>query len=106
MPEPNCELCGRSGLELTRHHLVPRARHNKPRTKRMHPRINLNTYVAMICRPCHATVHHHLSEQELAEAYHTLEALRGHPEIAKFARWVAKQPVDRRVTTRRPTSRR
>ena len=106
MPPPACELCGRSGLELTRHHLIPRARHKKPRTRRTHPPEALKTAIAMLCRPCHRTVHHHLSEQELAEAYNTLDALRQHPGIAKFARWAAKQPVDRKVKTRRPTSRR
>lgn len=106
MPDPTCELCGRQGLELTRHHLVPKARHNKPRTKRLHPGADLNGDVAMFCRPCHATVHHHLSEQELAETFYTLDALRAHPEIAKFARWAAKQPPDRRIATRRPASRR
>ncbi|MEM9420569.1 MAG: hypothetical protein AAGA25_16195 [Planctomycetota bacterium] len=100
--EESCELCGRSGLELTRHHLVPKARHNKPRTQRMHPDVNLNTYVAMLCRPCHAAVHRHLSEQELAEAYHSLEALAGHPEVARFVAWVRRKPADLRVTTRQP----
>lgn len=102
----SCQLCGRSGLELTKHHLIPRARHNKPRTKRLHPDIDLHTAVAMLCRPCHATVHHHLSEQQLAEAYSTLDALRGHEGIATFARWAAKQPIDRRVATKPPASRR
>ncbi|MEO0514060.1 MAG: hypothetical protein AAF086_02045 [Planctomycetota bacterium] len=102
----SCELCGRSGLELTKHHLIPRARHNKPRTRRLYPDLDLHTHVAHLCRPCHATVHHQLSEQELAEAYPTLDALRRHPGIAKFARWAAKQPADRRVATKRPASRR
>lgn len=101
MSESSCELCGRSGLELTKHHLVPRARHNKPRTKRMHPDLDLHTHVAMLCRPCHGTVHQYLSEQELAEAYHTLEALAGHPEIARFVKWVSKRPPGLRVPTRR-----
>lgn len=60
----------------------------------------------MLCRPCHDTVHYYLTEQELAEAYHTLEALRQHPGIAKFARWAAKQAIDRRVATKRPNARR
>lgn len=97
------ELCGRAGLELTKHHLIPRARHNKPRTRRMHPDVDLKTTIAMLC---HATVHHHFSEQQLAETYHSLATLRQHPEIAKFARWTAKQPADRKIATRRPAARR
>ena len=101
-----CELCGRSGLELTRHHLIPRARHNKPRTRRHHDRDTMKSAIAWLCRPCHKTVHHHLSEQELAEVFHTVDALRGHPEIAKFARWVAKQPPGKSIRSRRPARRR
>ena len=59
----------------------------------------------MLCQPCHKTVHATLSEQELAEAYFTLDALRQHPEIARFARWCAKQPVGRRIAVKRPTRR-
>jgi hypothetical protein len=102
MDADRCELCGRCGLELTRHHLIPRARHKKPRTRRTHDRQTLKSAIALLCRPCHATVHHHLSEQELAEAYPSVEALRSHPVIAKFARWAARQPVDRKITLRRP----
>ncbi|MEM1028409.1 MAG: hypothetical protein AAGJ38_10030 [Planctomycetota bacterium] len=101
MSQKTCQLCGRSGLELTRHHLVPKARHNKPRTRRLHPGVNLDTHVAMLCRPCHATVHLHLSEQELAEGYHTLDALAGHPEVARFVKWVRRKPVDLHVSVRR-----
>ncbi len=101
-----CELCHREGLELTRHHLIPRARHNKPRTRRSHDRDTLKSAIAWLCRPCHKTVHHQLSEQELAEVFNTVEALRSHPEIAKFARWAARQPADRRVKARRPAGRR
>ncbi|MEO1235959.1 MAG: hypothetical protein AAFX76_04145 [Planctomycetota bacterium] len=102
MPEVACELCGRSGLELTRHHLIPRARHKKPRTRRNHARADLNAAIAMLCRPCHATVHQVLSEQELAEAYHTVEALAGHPDVARFVAWVRKKPAGLRVPIRRP----
>jgi hypothetical protein len=104
--DPVCELCGRNGLELTRHHLIPRARHNKPRTRRHHNRDTMKHAIAMLCRPCHRTVHHHLREQELAEVFNTLKALRQHPEIAKFARWVARQPPEKKIRARRPAARR
>lgn len=102
---PRCELCQRTGLRLTRHHLIPRARHNKPRTQRTYSRQDMTGRIAMVCRPCHATIHHHLTEQQCAEHYPSVEALLGHPEIARFVGWVRKQPPDRRVATRRPRSR-
>ena len=33
-PSPPCELCGRDEIELTQHHLIPKSRHDKARTKR------------------------------------------------------------------------
>ncbi|MEM1213000.1 MAG: hypothetical protein AAGI68_11975 [Planctomycetota bacterium] len=102
-PEPErCALCHRSGLPLTKHHLIPKARHNKPRTKRLHPETDLHHAVALLCRPCHSTVHHHLTEQQLAEHYPTVEALKQHPDIAHFAAWIANKPPTRQVTTKRP----
>lgn len=41
---------------------------------------------------CHNEIHAALTEAELARAYHTPEALRAHPRLAAFARWVARRP--------------
>jgi hypothetical protein len=57
--------------------------------------------IAWLCRPCHSTVHATLSEQELAEVYHSIETLKMHPEIAKFAKWVRKQSPHRRIAIKR-----
>ncbi|MEM6553811.1 MAG: hypothetical protein AAF750_16970 [Planctomycetota bacterium] len=100
--EPACALCGRTGLPLTKHHLIPKARHNKPRTKRLHPDTDLHHTVALLCRPCHSTVHHHLTEQQLAEHYPTVDALKQHPDIARFAAWIANKPATLKVTTKKP----
>lgn len=62
----------------------------------------MTTRIAMLCEPCHNTVHAHISEHELEAAYNTLEELSQHPEIAKFVNWVAKQPTDRRVAVKKP----
>ena len=97
-----CELCLRSGLPLTKHHLIPRKRHRRRSAQVRFEREEMKTRIAMLCRPCHSTVHAHLSEQELEDAYNTVETLAAHPEIAKFAAWVSKQPVDRRVAVKRP----
>jgi len=101
-----CELCGRRGVVLTRHHLIPVARHNKPRTRRLHDKRDFNLRVARLCAPCHNTVHASLSEQELAEHYPTVERLAAHPAIARFVAFIRKQPPSTHVTVRRRNDRR
>lgn len=41
---------------------------------------------------CHNEIHATLTETELARDYHTIEALRAHPRLARFIAWVAKRP--------------
>ncbi len=41
---------------------------------------------------CHNEIHASLTETELAQSYSTIAALRGHPRLEKFIRWVAKRP--------------
>ena len=101
MPERSCELCGRDGLKLTRHHLVPRKMHNKARIRKKWTREELRTRVAWLCRSCHNQVHAVLTEKELADTYHSLEALRDHPEIAKYAEWARTRKPRGRVSVRR-----
>ena len=100
--QPTCELCQRAGLELTRHHLIPRKRHRRRSAQVRFEREEMHTRIAMLCRPCHSTVHATLTEAELEAAYNTIDSLAQHPEIAKFTAWVSKQPVDRRVAVKRP----
>ncbi|MEM6333996.1 MAG: hypothetical protein AAF823_11730 [Planctomycetota bacterium] len=112
MPDPHdhdphaCELCARVGVRLTKHHLIPVARHNKPRTRRQHDKADFHTRVAWLCSPCHKTVHATLSEQELAEHYHTIDRLQAHPDIARFLAFVRKQPPDAHVAVRASKRRR
>ncbi len=98
---PACELCRRRGLRLTRHHLIPRSRHRKPRTRRRFTREQMNGRIAMVCFACHGMIHATLTERQLADDYPTLDALRAHPDLARFFAWVADQPTHRRVTVRR-----
>ncbi|MFN3167261.1 MAG: hypothetical protein ACE37H_09390 [Phycisphaeraceae bacterium] len=99
---PACELCRRAGLPLTRHHLIPRKRHRRRSAQQRFGREEMRTRIALLCKPCHCTVHATLTEKELEDAFNTLDALAGHPEIARFVRWVRKQPTDRRVAVKRP----
>ena len=87
---PVCAICQREET-LTRHHLIPRTRHHNKRNKREFPRAEVKATVG-ICRPCHSQIHTLLSEKELEREWNTVEKLRAHPEIAKFAEWIRSKP--------------
>ncbi|MDD9739763.1 hypothetical protein PVW47_08245 [Marinovum sp. SP66] len=48
----------------------------------------------MIPQICHNEIHATLTEAELARDFNTAEALRAHPRLANFIRWVARRPPD------------
>ncbi len=85
-----CPICLRPlGTRREKHHLVPKSEGGRE-TVEVHP-------------ICHRKIHAVLSARELATGYASAEALRAHPEIARFAGWVAKRPPDfhRRTETAR-----
>jgi len=85
MSDPICPLCLRpipKGVPQSLHHLIPKLKGGK------------GGPVVLMHHICHREVHASLSEAELARAYNTPEALRGHPRLAKFAAWVAKRPPE------------
>ena len=84
----SCFLCGRPiGARVQWHHAVPKSRGGRD-TVPVHP-------------ICHRTIHATLSNKDLERGYHTAEALRAHPEIAKFVDWVRGKPPDFQAPTRR-----
>ncbi len=101
MATGRCELCLRAGVDITRHHLIPRMRHAKARVRKKFDRDERNQ-LALLCRPCHKFIHSVLSEKEMEERFHTVAALILHPEIARFVEWLATKPAGLRVTVRRP----
>jgi hypothetical protein len=97
---PPCELCGRAGPALTKHHLIPRAVHNRKWARRRFGREAMQTRVLWVCKPCHRHIHATLSEKQLAHDYNTRGALLAHPEIARFVRWIADKPAGLAVCSR------
>lgn len=85
-----CAICQRPET-LTRHHLIPRTRHSNRRNKRDFAR-PLVHQTAGICRPCHSQIHALLTEKELERQWNTVERLLQHPEIRRFAQWIAGKP--------------
>ncbi len=78
-----CPLCGRPippGVPQSQHHLIPRLRGGKGG-----PTVLLHDI-------CHREIHASLTETELARDFNTVEALRSHPRLASFIKWVRKRP--------------
>lgn len=105
-----CELCQRE-RRLTFHHLIPVTLHKNRWFKNRFTRDEMAQGV-LLCVDCHSAVHKFATEKELGRAYSTLDALRAHPDIRRFVRWVSRQHGQRKTaapagaTTRRGRSRR
>jgi hypothetical protein len=85
---PGCFLCGRPlGRKVEWHHPVPRSRGGRE-TEPVHP-------------ICHRALHQTLGNKELERSYASAEALRKHPELARFIAWVSGKEPDFHAPTRR-----
>jgi hypothetical protein len=84
-----CEICERSWIPLTYHHLIPKAVHAKVLKREWHSEDQLEN-VAWLCRACHNFVHRVASNEELAKDYFTVERLVERNDVQKFAGWVGK----------------
>lgn len=84
----SCELCGRDSVRLTRHHLRPRQLHARLLAQGVgRETLNLTTN---LCRSCHSMVHRAESNMDLALRFNTIEALRTHPVLARWAVYAAR----------------
>jgi hypothetical protein len=84
----DCFLCARPlGSRVEWHHVVPKSRRGRE-TVPLHP-------------ICHRTIHSAISNRDLERSYDSAEALRAHPEIAKFIAWVQSKDPDFHAPTRR-----
>lgn len=87
--EATCPLCMRPIPTSQRdaHHLIPKSRGG------------MDTVI--LHRLCHRQIHATLTENQLARQYFTIEALRSHPEIAKFIQWISNKPTHIQTTIKR-----
>lgn len=95
--DPICPLCERpipAHARQSLHHLVPKLRGGK------------GGPTVLLHQICHSEIHASLNETDLARDYATLEALRAHPRLAKFIRWVRKRPPDFHARSSGPRRRR
>lgn len=84
-----CEICNRTQLPLTYHHLIPRAVHAKVLKRKWHAKEKLDS-VAWLCRACHSFVHRCASNEELAKEYFSVERLLERDDVRAFAKWVGR----------------
>jgi 5-methylcytosine-specific restriction endonuclease McrA len=84
-----CELCGRSWIPLSYHHLIPRFVHEKAVRRGWHRREDLQN-VAWLCGACHRFVHHFRGHEDLARHYYTVDRLLAEDEVRRFAAWVGR----------------
>lgn len=81
-----CKLCMRPipKSQQDAHHLIPKSRGG--------------VETVILHRLCHRQIHALLTENQLARQYSTIEALKGHSEIAKFIEWIRNKPTHIRAS--------
>lgn len=89
-----CALCDREPISLTRHHLLPREEGGK------------EEHISMICEACHKQIHALYTNRELAIRLSTIEALQQDEKISKYLKFIRKQPVTKKVRSRKSRERR
>lgn len=92
MEDGTCQICERQ-VRLTRHHVFPREVHRSLKKQGCEAR-DLSTTIA-ICRMCHSTVHRLFTNDQLAEAYYTVDLLLADERFFKYAKWAANLPAHR-----------
>ena len=80
-----CQLCGRSVPKrlITLHHLKPKSRGGTAEDR------------VPLCKPCHKQVHAMFDNRTLERELADLPALRRHPAMEAFMKWIVKQSPHR-----------
>lgn len=84
-----CPLCDREipPAQQDAHHLIPKSQGG------------VDTVI--LHRLCHRQIHALLTETQLARHYSTIDALKRHPELAKFIAWIRSKPTHLRAPIKR-----
>src|SRR5947209_1655586 len=84
-----CELCGRPGLALSFHHLIPRHCHRKRRFRQRFSLEEMRSRGLWLCKGCHGGIHDLIPDEKvLGWSYNTREQLLDHEGIRKHVEWV------------------
>lgn len=82
-----CPICDRPNYYPSDHHMVPKSQGGRT--------------TETICADCHKAIHAHFTNKELAETYHTPEALLTHEGFAKQVKFISKQDPGGRTVTKK-----
>lgn len=86
-----CALCERNHINLSAHHLIPRAVHDKAIKRGWASDLTeCRTRIAWLCRACHDFVHKIASHEQLAKHYNTVEALEAREDVKDWIGWVSR----------------
>jgi len=102
--EDKCLLCLRDGVNVTKHHLIPKTTHTNKKVKKKYSSEEMNEGI-MICRPCHSNIHALYTEKELLAKYTTLDSLQSDDGVVKFSKWVSDKPSDLKTKNKRSNRR-
>ncbi|KAF2399867.1 hypothetical protein EJ06DRAFT_562128 [Trichodelitschia bisporula] len=83
-----CELCDRSWIPLTYHHLIPRSTHSKAIKRGWAAGEWELNKVAWLCGACHRFVHRCASNEDLARDWSSVEKLQHREDVQEFTAWV------------------
>ena len=86
-----CELCERTNMKLTFHHLIPRKMHDKKYIQKLHPTIEFNRYGIYLCIPCHNQLHTLFSHKDLAIEFYSIERIKTSEKMKAAIKFNAKQ---------------
>ena len=78
-----CPICGRpmiEGAAVDRHHWRPRAFGGRE--------------WSWVHQVCHRMIHRVFDDAELAHGFDSPNAIRAHPDMARFVAWVRRKPPD------------
>ncbi|MGL4336082.1 MAG: hypothetical protein ACRCST_04245 [Turicibacter sp.] len=83
--ETSCQLCNRTSIPLTKHHLLPREEGGK------------EEHIAIVCCDCHRQIHALYTNKELAVRLNSIESLKMDDKFSKFLTFIKKQPSSKKM---------
>lgn len=92
--EDYCELCERTGVITTEHHLIPREERGK------------DTPTVRLCLPCHRQIHALYTNRVLGLRLNTIEKMKADERIARYLNWIKKQNPENIITVKKSRQRR
>jgi transcription elongation factor Elf1 len=77
-----CPICGRETPTefIEKHHLIPKSKKGRETVD--------------VCCNCGDMIHKIIDLKSMQTVFNTIEAIKSHPDIQKWAKWISKKPND------------